>query len=315
MKRRTFLAGSGGVVAWPSLARAQKVPRVGYVVAGDPEPGWTLFRKAMADLGYVQGRSITYEYAAIGGDAANADALVAPLVRRPVDLIVAVFTPAIAAARRATTTIPIVFSGGGALDTGMLRNIARPEANLTGVFNPAAALAGKAIELFREIKPATRLLGVVANQPDPFHVVMMGAVEAAAKAGKFDVAPVFIRSADELGPAIDMLAARRVDGVLVQPSVGLQAAAVNAMRHRLPAFSFRRGIAESGGLFSYSPDNAEVTRILAGYVDKVLKGTRIADLPAQELAHFELVVNLKTARTLGLTPSAMFLNRADEVIE
>jgi putative ABC transport system substrate-binding protein len=311
MRRRHFVA-LASAAALP--AQAQTVPRIGFLMAGDAEPTWTLFRKAMAELGYIEGRTVTFEFRAAEAAGARLDEFAVDLVRIKVDAIVPVLAPAIAAAKRATSTIPIIFNGG-APDTGMVSSMARPEGNLTGVSSASATLAGKGIQLFHEIKPATKVFGVLLNVPDPFHVPLQREIEAVGRAEKIDIVPVLLKSRDELPQAFDAMARRGVDGVSIQPSLGLEATAALALKHRLAAISFRREFAEVGGLMSYGADQAEINRAVAGYVDKILKGARPADLPVQQASRIELIVNQKTARALGLVFPPMFLARADEVIE
>ncbi len=313
--RRSILALTGAALAAsPAHAQTQKTARIGFLSASDPEPAWTLFRQAMTSLGHVEGRSIAYDYRAGTGSAASLDPLAAEMVAKKVDIIVALFTPSAVAAKRATTSIPILFNGGGT-DIGLVKNIARPEANITGVFSPGAILGAKCLQLFRELKPSAKAIGALFNEPDPFHIALKRETEAAARVLQVEFVPAMLKSREELPRAFETMAARGVDGVLVQPSLGLEAAGKLALANRVPAFATRRGIAEHGGLFTYSPADADVARILASYADRLLKGTRVADLPAQETPRFELVVNLKTARTIGLPMSPVFLSRADEVIE
>jgi putative ABC transport system substrate-binding protein len=312
MRRRHLLALAGAMAAFP--ARAQKVPRVGFLIAGDPEPVWTLFRKAMTDLGYVEGRTVKYEYRSSGADGGRLDELAASLVGLEVDVIVACLTPAVVAAKKATSKIPIVFNGG-APDTGLVTNLARPEGNLTGVFSPGPSLAGKAVQLFGEIRPITNGFGVLLNKRDPFHVPLLREIETVARAGKIDLVPALLEPRDELAQAMEAMARRGVDGILIQPTLGLVEAARLALNHRLPAISFRREFVEAGGLMSYSADQAELNRALASQVDKMLKGVSPANIPVQQATRFELVVNQKTAKALGLALSPQFLARADEVIE
>lgn len=314
--RRRYLLGLAAVLAIGAVvpAHAQGMPRIGFLTAGDPEPTWTLFRKAMAELGYIEGRTVTFEFRAADAASGRLDEFAADLVRIKVDAIVPVLSPAIAAAKRATSTIPIVFNGG-APDTGMVSNVARPEGNLTGVFSPSSTLAGKGLQLFHEIRPVTKTFGVLLNGLDPFHVPLQREVETVGRAERIDLLPVLIKSRDELPQAFEAMARRGVDGVLVQPSLGLEATAALALKHRLAAISFRKEFAEAGGLLSYGADQVEINRAVAGYVDKILKGARPADLPAQQASRVELIVNQKTARALGLTLSPMFLARVDEVIE
>lgn len=311
MRRRHLLALAGGF-ALP--AHAQKVPRVGFLVAGDAEPSWTLFRKGMADLGYVEGRSVAFDYRDAGVNPGDIDRMAAALVERQVDVIVAVLSQAITAARRATSRIPIVFFGA-APDIGGVNNVARPEGNVTGVFSPSSTLAGKGLQLFREIKIDTSSFGLLLNALDPFHVPLQRDVEAAARAEKISTTSFLIKGRDELPAAVEAMARTGLDCMLAQPSLGFDAPAALALRHRLPAISFRREFAEAGGLMTYGANQADNMRVVATYVDRLLKGARPADLPAQQASRFELVVNQKTARALGIVLSPMFLARVDEVIE
>jgi putative ABC transport system substrate-binding protein len=316
VRRRRLLAAAGASAALQAAAaRAQRpLPRIGCLMAGVPEPMWTLFRKAMADLGYVEGRTIKYEHRVADAGRGELPVMAADLVALNVDVIVAVLTPAINAARAATTRIPIVFYGG-AIATGMVTNIARPEGNFTGVAGATAVLAGKSVQLFHEAKPATKALGLLLNEPDPFRVPLQREVEAAGTAKQIEIVPIMVKGRDELPAAYEEMVRRRVDGVLVQPSLPLEMAATLAVKNRLAAVSYFREFALAGGLMSLGADQVDICRTVAGYVDRVLKGTRPADLPVQQVTKFELVVNQKTARALGLTLSPMFLTRADEVVE
>jgi putative ABC transport system substrate-binding protein len=316
MRRRRVLAVAGASAALhAAAAHAQRpLPRVGFLIAGDSEPFWTLFRKAMADLGHVEDRTIKYEYRVAFAGYGELPAMAADLVALDVDVIVAVLTPAINAAKAATTKIPIVFYGG-AIATGTVTNIARPEANFTGVSGITSVLAGKSVQLFREIKPATKALGLLLNEPDPFRVPLQREVEAAGKAQQIEIVPMMLKGREELPAAYEEMVRRRVDGVLVHPSLPLEMAATLAVKNRLAAVSYFREFALAGGLISLGGDQVDICRMVAGYVDRVLKGTRPGDLPVQQATKVELVVNQKTARLLGLTLSPMFLTRADEVIE
>jgi ABC-type uncharacterized transport system substrate-binding protein len=288
--------------------------RVGFLMAGDPEPMWTLFRNAMTDLGYVEDRTVKYEKRVADAGRSQLSSFAASLIDLKVDVIVAVLTPAIAAAKAATTSIPIVFNGG-VPETGTITNFARPEGNMTGVWGATSVLAGKSVQLFHEIKPTTKALGLLLNEPDPFRVPLQREVEAVGKAQQIEIVPMMLKGRDELPAAYEDMVRRRVDGVLVQPSLSMETAAALAVKNRLAAVSYRREFALAGGLISLGADQADICRTVAGYVDKVLKGARTADLPVQQATKFELVVNQKTARALGLTLSPMFLTRADEVIE
>lgn len=305
---------AGAAAALPRVAVAQPaVPRVGFLVAGDPEPAWSLFKKAMAALGYVEGRTIAYEYRLADADGRQLDRLAAELVRLKVDVIVPILSPAIVATRKATTTLPIVFFGA-APDIGGVDNVARPEGNLTGVFSPSSTLAGKGLQLFREIKPIKTFAAIV-NEQDPFHVPLLRDIQAVATAEQIDLIPALVKSRDALAGTFEWMADKKVSGAIVQPSLGLAVCAELALKLRLPAISFRREFAEAGGLYSYGADPAEIQRLIAADVDKVLKGAKPASLPVQQVARMELIVNQKTARALGLTLPSMFLAQADEVIE
>jgi putative ABC transport system substrate-binding protein len=310
-RRHLLLAAAAAAGAGPALA--QKVPRIGILFAADPEPAMTLLRREMTALGYVEGRSVVYDVQAAGsgGDLAT---LARALVDSKVDVIVPVLSPAIAAVRPLTSTIPIVFSGA-APNIGMVSNIARPEGNMTGVFAPSPGLAGKGLQLFREFRPSMKRVGLLLNVSDPFNVPLRQDVEAVARAEKIETVAAEIKSRAELPQAIEAMARQDVDAALVQPSLGLRAAAELSLQHRLPAYSFRREFVEAGGLLSYGADQTELYRLVAQHLDRILKGAKPVDLPVVQSAKVELVVNRKTARTLGIEFPAMFLARVDEVIE
>lgn len=318
MRRRHLLAqtaaGVVGAIHLPARAQRASVARVGFLIAADPEPSWSLFRKAMTALGHVEDRTIHYEFRSSDANRDRLAAHAASLVNAKVDVIVAVLTPAILAARQATTKIPIIFNGG-AHETGLVTSIARPEGNLTGVYGATPMLAGKSIQLFRDVKSSTKAVGILLNAPDPFNVPFRREIEVAAKAQKIETVARMVSSAQELALAFEELAQRGVDGVIVQPSLPMRESAILAVQHRLPSVSYRRQFADVGGLFTYGADQPELFRLLAGYTDKVLKGVPTADLPVQMATRFELILNQKTAKAIGLTFSPMFLARVDEVIE
>jgi putative ABC transport system substrate-binding protein len=313
MKRRTLLASSAlASIAGGTSALAQPaMPRIGFLIAGDPEPSWSHFRKAMADLGYVEGRTVHYEYRA---KRTGLDEHAAALVSLPVNVIVAILTPAITAARKATSTIPIVFNGS-APTAGLVTNIARPEGNLTGLFGPGAMLYAKNIQLLREIKPQAKTIAMLLNESDPFHLVMRRDIESIGRELQVTILPVGVKSRIELPAAFKAMREQNVDGVIVQPSLPMAETGALAVEHRIPAVSARREFAEAGGLFSYGSAQLQLHREVAGYVDRILKGASPADLPVRLPTHFELIVNQKAAKAMGLALSPMFLGRADEVIE
>lgn len=310
MRRRTLLALTGAVTVLP--AHAQKVPRIGILFAADPEPSMTFLRRSMTALGHVEGRTVAYDIRIVGADG-NLDALARALVDSKPDIIVPVLSPAVAAVRPLTSTIPIVFSGG-APNIGLANNLARPEGNMTGVYSPSPGFAGKGLQLFREFRPSIKRVGLLLNVSDPFHVPLRRDVETVARAESLETM-VVLKSREELPQAIEAMVQRGVDAALVQPSLGLQRAAELSVKSRLPAYSFRREFVESGGLLSYGGDQAELYRLVAGQLDRILKGAKPVDLPIEQSTKVELVVNRRTARALGIDFPPMFLARVDEVIE
>jgi len=315
MKRRHFLSAALALpAAAPSSVRAEGMKRVGFLVTGDPEPTWSLFRKSMVEVGYVEGRTVSYDYRSIDAPGPRLDGAAAELARLHADVIVTILTPSIAAARRATSTIPIAWLGADPQVTGII-NLSRPEGNVTGVYSPSSTLAGKALQLFHELRSETRLFGLLLNPGDPFHVPLQRDVETVAQAEKIDLAIELPKSRADLGAGFDALIKRGVAGILIQPSLGLEIAARLALEKRVPAISFRREFAQAGGLMSYNADYADLTRILARQVDKLLKGIPISNIPVQQASRFEMIVNRKTAAALGIALPPAFLARADEVIE
>ena len=313
LRRRALLLGAGAAGLSDS-ALAQKMPCVGFLVSGEANPSWSTFRTAMADLGYVEGRSVAFDYRDAGVNSGTIDALARSLVERQVDVIVAVLSQAIVAARKATDRIPIVFFGA-APEIGGISNVARPEGNLTGVFSPSATVAAKGLQLFAEIRPDTRSFGLLLNALDPFSVPLKREVEIAAGAQGIRLLPVPVAATAEIPGAFETVARDGVDGVMVQPSLGFDVTADLALRNRLPSVSFRREFAAAGGLMAYGASQSDNMRAVAGYVERILKGARPADLPVQQSSRYELVVNQRTARALGITLPPLFLARVDEVIE
>lgn len=311
MKRRHLLALASAV---PLTAQAQAPKRVGFLIQGDAEPTWSLYRKAMADLGYKDGGNLKYEYRAADAAGPKLDEMAAELVHLKVDVIVAILTPTVVAVRHATSTIPTAWMGADP-QAGGITNLSRPEGNVTGVYSPSSTLAGKALQLFHEINPDMKLFGLMLNGADAFHVPLQRDIETVAKAEKIELAIELPKSHDAIAPALDALSKRGVAGVMIQPSLGLDVAARLALERKLPAISFRREFVEEGGLLSYATDYADLIRVLARQTDKLLKGVPPGNIPVQQPTRFELTVNRKTAASLGIALSPTFLARADEVIE
>ena len=199
--------------------------------------------------------------------------------------------------------------------TGLVSSLARPGGNITGLSATAAELAAKNLELIREILPAARRVGVVGNVTDPFVKPFLEQIESGARTMRLDIHAVVVRANDELEGAIAAIARERADAVIIQGSLPSKRTVESALKHRLPSFTNQKSIALAGALISYSASNAERARGIASYVDKLLKGAKPADLPVQQPTMFELVINLKTAKALGITIPPTLLARADEVIE
>jgi putative ABC transport system substrate-binding protein len=238
------------------------------------------------------------------------------LVRLKVDLIVTFFTPAALAAKQATRDIPIVMAGAGdPVETGLVANLARPEGNITGQSSGGAEVAGKSVELIRELIPSARRIGVLADENDPFAKAYVTHIGEAARSANMEVERIIIRPGQPLEAAFKNLKGKRIDGLLVQGSIASTEMLDFAIKHRLPALTSTRLGPPLGALASYGSDYLALARQSAVYINKILQGTRPADLPVAFPTKFLLIINLKTARALGLTVPLTLLARADEVIE
>jgi putative tryptophan/tyrosine transport system substrate-binding protein len=320
MRRRDLIAFVGAASALASFAAAQqlKMPTIGVLVVGSPasERFWRLFQQDMGELGYIEGRNVRYEFRSDMGEASRLPALAEELVRLKVDLIVAWFTPAALAARQVAHQIPIVMAlVGNPVETGLVASLAQPGGNVTGMAAIGAELAGKLVDVVHELMPAARRIAALANVPDPFSKPFLHGIESNGAAAGLTIDPIMIHSSAELDAAFSALEKERPDALIVQPSLPIRRVAELALRHGVPAVSFIRDFADQGGLLSYGSDEADAYRKATVYVDKILKGAKPADLPVQQPTKFELLINLKTAKALGLTVPQSFLVRADEVIE
>lgn len=305
-------------MSFAAAAQQPKMPTIGVLVVGSPasERFWRLFQQDMRELGYIEGRNVRYEFRSDAGQASRLPSLAEELVRLQVDLIVAWFTPAALAARRATHQIPIVMAlVGNPVETGLVASLAQPAGNVTGMAAIGAELAGKLVDVVHELIPAARRIAALANVPDPFSKPFLQRIESNGAAAGVVIDPVMIQSSAELDAALLALSKKPPDALIVQPSLPIRRVAELAVRYRLLAVSFVRDFADQGGLLSYGSDESEAYRRAATYVDKILKGAKPADLPVQQPTKFALVINLKTAKALGLTVPQSLLIRADEVIE
>jgi putative ABC transport system substrate-binding protein len=325
MDRRTFIARMvGPVLSAPLAAAAQagKVYRVGFLwdsPAMFPD-AIEAFRRGLRDLGWVEGQNIVVEYRWGEGRHDRLHDLAEELVRLKVDVIVAGGSFYTEAAKRATSTIPIIFvSHADPIRSGHVASLARPGANITGVALMMTETNAKGLELLKEAVPGLSRVAVIWDPATPSHGPGLKAVDVAGRALGFRLQPVAVRSATEFDSAFSAIVRERAGGLLVLSTpifiADAKRLAELAITHKLPSMFGPRHHVEAGGLMSYSPDRADIFRRGAIYVDKVLKGAKPADLPVEQPTKFELVINLKTAKALGLTISQSFLVRADQVIQ
>ena len=322
MRRRKFIGLLGGAAAARALAaQAQqpKMPTIGALVIGNinPEQFWREFRQGLRDLGYVEGQNIRFEFRSAEGHLERLPELAAELVRLKVDIIVTWFTPTALAAKQATDKIPIVMAEtGDPIGTGLVASLPRPGGNVTGIASATAELAGKSVQLIRDMLPSARRVTALANATDPFSKPFLEQIKLGGEATGTTIDTVSISNSEELEIAFASMEQDRPDAVIVQPSLPSKRAAELALKHRVPAVSVPRWFAEEqGGLMSYSARYVDLFRKAAVYVDKILKGAQPADLPVEQPTKFEFVLNLKTAKALGIEVPATLLARADMVIE
>jgi ABC-type uncharacterized transport system substrate-binding protein len=328
VKRREFIALLGGAAMWPLAARAQqagKLPKIGLVSIGashtDPA-NFGPFLEQMRELGYVDGQNVIFDRRFAAGDDSLIDGFIADLVRRPVDIIVATGTREAAAARRATSSIPIVtFVHPDPIGMGLAESLARPGGNVTGLTTMDVEIYGKRIEILKQAVPTLKKAGVLISGRQPFYRPgSPWARNFETSAHSLGIALDFVE-ADEnnLDSTLATLAARGAQGLIVTSDgvyVALgKALAEGAIKHRLPAiFVFRQQV-QAGGLLAYAAKVADLSRRAAFFVDRILKGARPADLPIEQPTKFELTINLRTAKALGLEIPPSLLAQADEVIE
>lgn len=323
MKRRRIVALLGATTALPAaIARAQpsdRVHRVGILVDGSaPHPIAAALPRELASLGYVEGRNIAFETRYADGQRERARELAAELVRLGMDVIVAHFTPAVRAAMDATTSVPIVMAPAGApVESGLVASLNRPGGNVTGITNMAAELGGRRLQLLKDIIPGIARVAVLASTQDPFTKPFLRYMQEAAPTAGITLEPVMVAGPAEFEAAFATMARQGAQGVVIQGvfnssraiTVGL------AVRHGLALMSFDHDTTRAGGLISISADTKEIFARAASFTNRILKGANPASLPVEQPTTFEMVVNLKTAKALGVAVPPPILMTADEMIE
>ena len=325
MRRRDFIAAVGGAVAGPLAARAQqpaKQPTIGFLGSGtlEGQGQWVAaFLQRLRELGWIEGRNITIEYRWAEGNSDRADELAAELVRRRVDVIVTYANPIVLAVKRSTSTIPIVFTAAAdPLGTGLVSTLARPGGNVTGLSVEATDLGSKRLEFLRDVVPNFRRLGIMANVGNSASVLEMREVQSASGTLGLEVKTLDIRQAEDIARAFDELKGHAdalyvcIDTILFANRIRIITLALAA---RLPTMFTTQEAVKAGGLMTYGPSFPELFRRAGDYVDKILHGAKPEDLPVEQPTKFDLVLNLTTAKALGLTVPQTLLARADEVIE
>ncbi len=327
IERRAFIAGALGFLTAPLAAEAQqtrKIPRVGVLGGQSPEdspaPPILALRQGLRELGYVEGQNVAIEWRWAHGKLERFPDLAAELVKLKVDIIVAATVPGVQAAQKATRTIPIVMGFvSDPVAFGLVSSLARPGGNTTGLGVPTPEISGKRLQLLREVSPTVGRVAVLSDPSQPGISVDLKGTEVAARALSVQLQVAEARSTGELDRAFAAIARERVAGIVVLPSTVLYASRVRiaqlAAKHRLPTSGWAREFPEAGCLMSYGANLPDVARRAAYFVDKILKGAKPADLPVEQPTKFELVINLKTAKALGLTIPPSLLQRADEIIQ
>ena len=325
MRRRDLIKSIVcAATAWPLAVRAQqsgKLRTIGFLGQStrSAESEWDYaFTQRLRELGWIEGRTITIEYRWSEGRAERFDQIAAEFVRLNVDVIVTSGTPQVIAAKQATSVIPIVFAtAGNPVGAGVVASLAQPGGNVTGLSTQSDDIAGKRLEFFRELIPSLRRVAILANVGNPFSVLELGEAQAAARALGLEVNALEIRRSEEIGPAFDALKGRAEalyvcpDGLVNANRIRIN---ISALGLRLPTMHGLRDYVEAGGLMSYGANYPDLFGRSAEYVDKILRGAKPGDIPVQQPTKFDFIINLTTAKALGLALPPTWLARA-EVIE
>jgi putative ABC transport system substrate-binding protein len=324
MRRREFIAVLGSAAAWPVVARAQQpaVPTVG-VLNAISSVGYArelaALRQGLNEGGYVEGRNLAIEYRAADGKYGQLSALAADLVRSRVTVIAALGAPAALAAKAVTTTIPIVFEiGGDPVVMGLIPSLSRPGGNVTGVTNLNVELGAKKLEMLHELVPTAAIIGLLVNPANPNIEIVSKGMQAAARALRVEVDVVRASTEREIDDVFTSLVQSRVGGLVIGPDPffisRMQQLVALTVQHAIPTI-YNRDFAAAGGLIGYGANLTDAYRLAGVYTGRILAGEKPADLPVQQSTRVELVINLKVAKSLGITFPTGLLVRADEVIE
>jgi putative ABC transport system substrate-binding protein len=327
MRRREFVLLLGGTAAWPLAVHAQQtdsVRRIGALFSqleGDPEgqARAEAFRQGLKDLGWIEGRNLHVEYRWAGGGLDRQRPLAAELMKQKLEVVFASATSALVALREATNTMPIVFAQvTDPVGAGFVQSLGRPGGNITGLTQHEFGIGVKWLELLKQLAPRVSRVAVLHDQ-NPARLGYLRAMEPASSSMGLAVVPTFVRDRNDITSGIEAIVSQPNGGLIVLPgpvgSTNRDLIIALAARHRLPAvYAFRYHVV-SGGLASYGIDNIDLFRRAAWYVDRILKGDKPSELPVQHPTKFQLVINLKTAKALGLDPPLSLLARTDEVIE
>jgi putative ABC transport system substrate-binding protein len=329
ISRRTFLAGTGAVLLAAPLAaegqQAGRVYRIG-ILSPSTTPSETARRQSplmqkLAELGYVENQNLVVEYRAAEGKIDRLPNLAVELVQVKVDAIFTTSSSGVLAARKATNVIPIVFTGvNDPVGLGLVASLARPGGNVTGVSTLIGGdLVAKQLQLLKEVIPRLSRIAILWNPTNPGSTAAMKDTEVVAPSLGVKIVPVAVGTPNDLNPAFSTIKRERAEALAVHPTTPMWEQRTQildfAVKNRLPALSFVREFAQAGALMTYGPDLADHLRLAAVYLDKIFKGVRPADLPVLQATKFELIINLRTAKTLGLTIPPSVLQRADEVIQ
>jgi putative ABC transport system substrate-binding protein len=326
MNRREFIALFGGTAAvWPLAARAQQPPKLrtigfsGQSTRAAESELVAAFTQRLRELGWIEGRTITIEYRWSEGRAERFVQIAAEFVRLKVDVIVTSGTPQVLATKQTTSAIPIVFARtGDPVANGLVASLARPGGNVTGLSSQGDDLAGKRLELLRDVVPDLRRVAILANVGNPFSVVELGEGQAAARTLGLEFDALEIRRAEDIASAFEAIKGRAEalyvcpDGLVDANKIRINTSALSA---RLPTMYAYREYVEAGGLMSYGANLPDLYRRSAGFVDKILRGAKPSDLPVEQPTRFDFIINLTTAKALGIELPPTLLARATEVIE